>query len=73
MLLLDFSKLVSDYVRATDFLAQYCLVFYIVVYTCFCNKMYEKYGGAWNSDAATGNPGEHVIEADDVVEPTEEK
>jgi len=37
------------------------------------NKMYEKYGGAWNSDAATENPGEHVIEADDVVEPTEEK
>jgi len=32
------------------------------------NKMYQTYGGAWNSDAATENPGEHVIEADDVID-----
>ena len=36
------------------------------------NWMYKKYGGAWNSDAATENPGEHVIEADDVEEVKEE-
>ena len=29
------------------------------------NGMYQKYGGAWNSDAATENPGAEVIEADD--------
>jgi hypothetical protein len=32
------------------------------------NAMYEKYGGAWNSDAKTENPWEHVIEADEVVD-----
>jgi len=31
-------------------------------------EMYKKYGGAWNSDAKTENPGEQVIEADDVQE-----
>lgn len=37
------------------------------------NKMYETYGGAWNSDAATENPGEHVIEADEEVIDAEDK
>lgn len=32
------------------------------------NAMYQKYGGAWNSDAKTENPWEHVIEADEVVD-----
>jgi hypothetical protein len=32
------------------------------------NDMYKKYWGAWNSDAKTENPGEHVIEADEVVD-----
>lgn len=32
------------------------------------DAMYEKYGGAWNSDAKTENPWEHVIEADEVVD-----
>ncbi len=29
------------------------------------NGMYQKYGGAWNSDAATENPGAEVIDADE--------
>lgn len=32
------------------------------------NAMYQKYGGQRNSDAKTENPGEQVIEADDVQE-----
>jgi molecular chaperone DnaK len=31
------------------------------------NDLYKKYGGAWNSNAATENPGEHVIEAEPTV------
>jgi len=29
------------------------------------NAMYQKYGGSWNSDAKTENPGAEVIEADE--------
>lgn len=32
------------------------------------NAMYQKYGGQRNSDARTENPGEQVIEADDIPE-----
>lgn len=32
------------------------------------NQMYQTYGGSWNSDAATENPGEHVIEPDEVID-----
>jgi molecular chaperone DnaK len=31
------------------------------------NDLYKKYGWAWNSNAATENPGEHVIEAEPTV------
>jgi hypothetical protein len=37
------------------------------------NGMYQKYGGAWNSDAATENPGAEVIEADDEPKSEETK
>lgn len=38
------------------------------------NELYQKYGGAWNSNAATENPGEHVIDAEPtVVDADEEK
>jgi molecular chaperone DnaK len=37
------------------------------------NGMYQKYGGAWNSDAATENPGAEVIEADDEPKTEETK
>lgn len=36
------------------------------------NERYQKYGGNRNSDAATENPGEHVLEAD-VVDADEPK
>lgn len=32
------------------------------------NTMYTKYGGAWNSDANTENPGSDVIEADEIID-----
>jgi len=31
------------------------------------NALYQKYGGQWNSNAATENPGEQVIEADETT------
>jgi molecular chaperone DnaK len=37
------------------------------------NGMYQKYGGQWNSDAATENPGQEVIEADDEPKSEETK
>jgi hypothetical protein len=35
------------------------------------NGFYQKYGGQWNSNAATDNPGEQVIEADEVIDADE--
>lgn len=35
------------------------------------NWFYQKYGGQWNSNAATDNPGEQVIEADEVIDADE--
>ena len=32
------------------------------------NGMYQKYGGSWNSNAATDNPEDNVIEADEVID-----
>lgn len=32
------------------------------------NDLYQKYGGKWNSDARTENPGEQVIEAEDTTQ-----